>query len=180
MTRPSSATPLSRARSDDSARRRRRVLRALDELVSDGQAISVSAVARHAGVHRSLIYRHADLHALVITRAEQPPDAPSGPQVSRQSLLADLANLSDRNARLAGHNALLERRLSEALGEQVWRESGLGGPVDIHALQEQVQLLEQENADLRGKLADHTEDLDAARAANRELMTELNSTRPRR
>ncbi|MDH6127538.1 hypothetical protein [Kitasatospora sp. GP82] len=80
MSQPSPTSPLTQARADDSARRRRRVLKALDDLVGDGQPISVSAVARLAGVHRSLIYRHSDLHVAFLARAAQPPDGPTGPR----------------------------------------------------------------------------------------------------
>ncbi|MFE4335698.1 hypothetical protein ACFRQM_41830 [Streptomyces sp. NPDC056831] len=169
------ADRLARARADDSARRRRRVLAALDDLTRDGQPISVSSVARLAGVHRSLIYRHADLHAAVLTRAAQLPDGPTGPQVSRQSLLTDLANLTDRNTRLTAHVARLEQRLSEALGHEAWQATGLGAPGDTNALEQQVALLEQQIADLRDRLTESNEDLQAARATNRELMAQLNS-----
>jgi hypothetical protein len=175
MSQPSPSSPLTQARADDSARRRRRVLKALDDLVGDGQPISVSAVARLAGVHRSLIYRHSDLHAAVLARSAQPPDGPTGPQVSRQSLLADLANLTERNTRLARHITQLERRLSETLGQDAWRASGLGAPGDIDALQQQVAHLEQQVVDLNTQLGERDEDLEAARATNRELMTQLNS-----
>ncbi|MGW2581296.1 hypothetical protein ACWCYZ_08135 [Streptomyces virginiae] len=175
------ADRLARARADDSARRRRRVLAALDDLTRGGQPISVSSVARLAGVHRSLIYRHADLHAAVLTRAAQLPDGPTGPQVSRNSLLTDLANLTERNTRLAGHVARLEQRLSEVLGQDAWRATGIGAPTDTDALQRKLALLEQEVADLRERLAERDEDLQAARATNRELMGQLNSSvrRPR-
>lgn len=180
MNQPPS--PLVRSRTDDSARRRRRVLKALDELTSDGQPISVSAVARHAGVHRSLIYRHTDLHATVAARATQPADGPAGPQVTRQSLLADLANLTDRNTRLTQHITRLtqhitrlEHRLSDTLGEQAWHASGLGAPIDIDTLQQRIEHLDQQVADLTSKLDDRDDDLAAARATNRELMTQLNS-----
>ncbi|MGW0885670.1 hypothetical protein [Streptomyces sp. NPDC002671] len=181
MNRPSPTGSLAQARADDSAHWRRRVFKALDDLASDGQPIGVSAVARLAGVHRSLIYRHSDLHAAVPARAAQPPDGPTGPQASRQSLLADLANLTERNTRLARHITQLERRLSETLGQDAWRASGLGAPGDIDALQQQVVRLEQQVADLNTQLAERDEDLEAARATNRELMTQLNSTphRPR-
>lgn len=174
MSRTSPTSPLARVRADDSARRRRRVLKALDDLASDGQPISVSAVARLAGVHRSLIYRHSDLHAAVLARAAQPPDGPTGPQVSRQSLLADLANLTERNTRLARHITQLERRLSEALGQDAWRASGLGAPPDVETLTRRVTELEQQIFDLRTELAERDEDLTAARAANRELMAQVN------
>ncbi|MFE4873892.1 hypothetical protein [Streptomyces sp. NPDC056682] len=68
----------------------------------------------------------------------------------------------------------LEKRLSSQLGEGVWAESGLGAPVDIDLLQRRVALLEQDLADKRGALDERTEELEAARAANRELTRALN------
>lgn len=177
MSHPSPASPLARVRGEDSARRRRRVLKAIDDLGADGHEISVSAVARRAGVHRSLIYRHTDLHAAVLARAAQPDDGPTGPQVSRRSLLADLANLSERNTRMARRIAQLERRLSETIGQETWHDSGLGAPADIDAVQQRAAQLEQEVADLRAQLADRGDELTAARAANRELMVQLNAGR---
>lgn len=178
MSHPSSVSSLARARGEDSTRRRRRVLKALDDLGADGHEISVSAVARRAGVHRSLIYRHADLHAAVLARAVQPDDGPTGPQVSRTSLLADLTNLTERNTRMTRHIAQLERRLSAAIGHEAWHESGLGAPTDVDALQQRAVQLEQEVAELRSQLADRGDELAAARAANRELMVQLNAARP--
>ena len=70
----------------------------------------------------------------------------------------------------------LERRLSEALGEQAWRESGLGAPADIDALNHKLTHLEQQAIDLRLQLDDRDQDLAAARAANRELISQLNAT----
>jgi transposase-like protein len=140
-----------------------------------GEQISISAIARKAGVDRSLLYRQRDLHTLVIAKAAEPPAATTtGPAVSRASLLADLAGAHDRASRLARENAQLRGRLSEALGEQAWRESGLGGPDDIQTLQRRITDLEQHVVDLRQQLADRDDELDAARAANRELMTALN------
>ena len=72
----------------------------------------------------------------------------------------------------------LEKRLSEALGEQAWRESGLGAPADTDALSQQITHLEQQAIDLRLQLEEQGQDLAAARAANRELMAQLN-TAPR-
>ena len=180
MNHPSSASPLARVRGEDSARRRRRVMKALDDLGADGHEISVSAVARRAGVHRSLIYRHTDLHAAVLARAAQPDTGPSGPQVSRKSLLADLANLTERNTRMARRITQLERRLSETIGQETWHESGLGAQDDLSAVQQRVAQFEQEVADLRTQLADRGDELTAARTANRELMVQLNASRPSR
>ncbi|MFD5319418.1 hypothetical protein [Streptomyces sp. NPDC127098] len=41
-------------------------------------------------------------------------------------MLTNLTNLTERNTRLARHITQLERRPSEALGQDAWRASGLG------------------------------------------------------
>jgi regulator of replication initiation timing len=169
------------ARRRDSTRRRQRILSALDKLTGAGEEISVAAVARAAGVDRSFLYRHHDLRAQILERAAQAqPDAsmPRTTQVSRQSLLADLANLRAHNERLRRQITKLSRRLSEALGEEVFRNSGLGGPDDAEQLRRQVGDLEKTVADLRQQLTERTEELDAARMANRELMATLNRPTP--
>jgi len=71
----------------------------------------------------------------------------------------------------------LEKRLSESLGETAWKESGLGASADIDELQRRITLLEQDLADTKGQLDERTEELDAARAANRELTRALNQAR---
>ena len=42
----------------------------------------------------------------------------------------------------------LEKKLSELLGAQAWRESGLGAPEAIDALKRQINELEQKVVDL--------------------------------
>ncbi len=168
-------------RRDDSMRRRRRVLAAIDQAVAAGDRLSTAAVARAAAVDRTFLYRHPDLlekiHAL---QADPVPGEHTGPAVTRASLQADLLAAHERIARLGARIHQLEKRLSEALGEQTWRESGLGAPTDIDALHQQISQLEQHNLDLRQQLDECDEDLAAARAANRELMARLNTpTRPR-
>jgi len=161
-------------RRDDSMRRRRRVLAALDHAAAAGDRISVSAIAHAAGVDRTFLYRHRDLlekiHAL-----QADPVTDSGPAVTRASLQADLLAAHERVARLGARIQQLEKRLSEALGEQTWRESGLGAPADIDALHQRISQLEQHNLDLQQQLDERDEDLAAARAANRELMARLNT-----
>jgi Family of unknown function (DUF6262) len=158
-----------------SARCRQRVIKALDAAVVGGQEITVSSIARQAGVDRSFLYRHRDLHAQVIARAAEPPATQAGgPAVSRASLIADLAAAHERTARLTQHNRQLQQRLSELLGEQAWHQSGLGAPPDISVLQQQITTLEQHNAELRSQLSERDDELDAARAANRELITRMN------
>jgi hypothetical protein len=160
----------------DTERRRQRVLKALETAAASGEEISVSAIARRAGVDRTFLYRHRDLLARVHASEAQPPAGQAaGSAVTRASLQADRLAAHERSARLAARVRQLEHRLSEALGEQVWRESGLGQPDDISQLKQQVSQLSEENRQLRDSLAERDQDLAAARAASRELMTRLNT-----
>lgn len=153
-----------------------RVLAALAEAAKDGSEVSVAAIARCAGVDRTFLYRHRDLLGQIHAQAAEPPTVPGGrgPAVSRASLQAGLAAADARTARLAAQVRRPEARLSEALGEQVWRESGIGGPDDTEKLQARITTLEQQVVDLELKLQDQGDDLAAARAAHRELMAQLN------
>jgi chromosome segregation ATPase len=162
-------------RQADSARRRQRVLTAIDQATATGAETSVSAIARRAGVDRTFIYRHRDLLEHLHAHAATPaPTNAALPAVTRASLQADLLAAHERAHRLNARIQHLEKRLSEALGDQAWRESGLAVPVDIDALNRQITHLEHQVIDLRLKLEERDEDLAAARATNRELMTQLN------
>ncbi|MFM9584219.1 DUF6262 family protein [Streptomyces caniscabiei] len=163
-------------RQADTERRRQRVATAVRNAAKNGTPISVSAIARQAGVDRSFLYRHRDLleivHAAELEPAAQDPAG--GSPVSRASLQADLANAQARNTRLASRVQQLEKRLSQALGTQAWQESGLGAPADIDELQRKITRLEQHNVELTSALAEARSDLDAAREANRDLTRALN------
>jgi chromosome segregation ATPase len=182
-TDPASAAPTNRraqamldSRHTDTTRRRQRVLTALERARDQGTEISVSCIARAAAVDRSFLYRHHDLLESVHALAGEPPAAAQArPVVTRASLETDLLAAHERAARLNARVQHLEKRLSEALGEQAWRESGLGTPADIDALHQQLTRLEQQAIDLRLQLDERDEDLAAARAANRELMTRINT-----
>src|SRR5207244_3723493 len=121
-------------------------------------------------------YRHRDLlEQLRRAQATEPAAPGTNPVVSRDSLHADLANAHERNNRLRARVHQLERRLAQAMGEQVWRESGLGAAVDIDTLQRQVAMLEQKVVELNNVMDERNRELTAARAANRELMVRLNA-----
>ena len=165
--------PALRGRQADSARRRARVASAIGSAAAAGQQISVSSIARAAAVDRAFLYRHRDL--LEQVHAAQASPAGTGPAVTSTSLQADLLNAQQRAARLAARVQQLERRLSSLLGEHAWRESGLGAPDDIGELKQQNTVLEQRIIDLRLQLDERDQDLAAARAANRELMAQLNT-----
>ena len=165
-------------RRHDSARRRQRVIAAINRAITDGTEISVSAIARVAAVDRTFLYRHRDLLGKIHATQADPP-AESGPAVTRASLQADLLAAHERAIRLTARIQQLERRLSETLGEQTWREVGLGAPADIDTLNHKITNLEQQVADLRLQLEERDEELAGARAANRELMAQLNAAHHR-
>ncbi|WP_343577543.1 DUF6262 family protein [Mycobacterium sp.] len=163
----------------DSTRRRQRVLTALDTAIKDGAELSVSSIARRAGVDRTFLYRHRDLLERIHAAETEPSDNPEiGPPVTRASLKADLLAAQQRCTRMAARTQQLEARLSELLGEQAWRATGLGAPTDIDQLQHDIVSLEQQVVELRLQLEERDQDLAAARAANRELMTRLNASQP--
>jgi hypothetical protein len=161
----------------DSARRRQRVIAAINRAVTDGTEISVSAIARAAAVDRTFLYRHRDLLGKIhATQASPPAGSGAGPAVTRASLQADLLAAHERALRLHARIQQLEKRLSEVLGEQAWRESGLGAPAGIDTLSQKITHLEQQAIDLRLQVEERDSELAAARAANRELMAQLNAT----
>ena len=170
-------TAMRQGRQADSARRRERVLAAITRAASDGAEISATSIARTAGVDRSFLYRHRDLLAQIhaLEQAAPPGTGEPGPAVTRASLHADLLAANERASRLTGRIRQLETRLSDVLGEQAWHESGLGVPADLDALNQKINHLEQQAVELRLQLAERDQDLAAARAANRELMAQLNT-----
>jgi chromosome segregation ATPase len=160
----------------DTARRRQRVLTALENALDTGDELTVSTIAHRAGVDRTFLYRHRDLLERIHTAETQPrTDPDTGPAVTRASLQADLQAAQHRCARMATRTQQLETRLSQLLGEQAWRATGLGAPTDIEELEQRIVFLEQQAVDLRLQLDERDQELAAARAANRELMTQLNS-----
>jgi chromosome segregation ATPase len=170
-----STNPLILARRNDSQRRRDRVVGALERFRTEGQEITVSAVARAAGVDRSFLYRHNDLRSRIIAAADEPePPSSSGTRTSRRSLQADLTNLRAHNECLRHQNAKLTERLSEVLGEQVFNDAGLTPTNEIENLRKRVAELEQQLLDYKQDLRDRNDELAAARAANRDLITTLN------
>lgn len=160
----------------DSQRRRQRVAKALQTATASGRR-GQNLGDRPYGWRRPLVLlpapapRPADQ---VQAAAIEPRDG-VGPAASRASFQADLANSQDRCKRLADHISLLEKRLSAAIGEEVWHRSGLGSSIDVEDLHRQIVTLEETNVDLRLKMEDLEEELAAARANNRELMTQFNA-----
>lgn len=163
---------LAQGRQADSARRRQRVIKAINS--ASGTEISVSAIARAARVDRTFLYRHRDLLAQ-IHAAQTHPSSPNGTGVNHASLHADLVNANERATQQAARIRLLETRLTELLGDQAWRDSGLGASDDIDQLKRRITQFEQQVIELTDQLAERDQELAAARGANRELITRLNT-----
>ena len=87
------------------------------------------------------------------------------------SLRADLENERARNRRLDAELTTLRRRLGEVIGRDVLSEISTTEDPDIAS---RVSQLEHALFDAQEALARRTEELEAARQINRELMARLN------
>ncbi|MFJ9824909.1 hypothetical protein ACIRSU_11090 [Streptomyces sp. NPDC101160] len=168
-------SPMNEGRHAGTDRRRRRVQEAIAAAARDGTQLTASAIARAARVDRTFLYRHRDLLDKLHTASTRPTDPlPGSAPVTTQSLQTDLANANARATRLAARVQQLEEHLSRQLGEQAWRESGFGVHTDVAELQATIARLEQRTVDLERDLEERQSELEAARAANRELTRALN------
>ena len=165
-------------RRGDSARRGQRVLKALNNATNNGEEISVSGIARSGGVDRSFLYCHSDLLEQIHAIEAQPPNTPgTGPAVSRASMQADLLNAQQRAVRLAARVHQVQQRLSEALGEQPWHESGLGTPTTSTNSSTRSSPSNCTASICGSKSKNATKTSTPPVAANRELMAQLNAPR---
>jgi len=80
---------MTQGRRADSARRRQRVIKAINDATGSGGELSVSAIARAAGVDRTFLYRHRDLLEKIHALEAAPPAAggTASPSVTCASLL---------------------------------------------------------------------------------------------
>ena len=176
---------LTALRRADSQAKAAAVRAALDAAVTAGQPLTVAAVARHARVSRRFIYDHPELRAAIELKASETIARFSGQlaataQVTGASLRADLENTKAENQRLRRWVRVLERHLSETLGQEVTAElAGNGIVVGATALQDQVACLQAKIDELDTELRRRDDDLEGARQANRHLMAELNRPRAR-
>ncbi|MGW7003404.1 DUF6262 family protein [Streptomyces sp. NPDC054933] len=156
-------------RQANSERRRQRVATAIKNAAKNGTPINVLAIARQAGVDRTFLYRHRDLLELVHA-AELEPAGPGRRLAGESGLAPSGPRQRPGSQHPPGHRVQqLEKRLSQALGAQAWQESGLGAPTDIDEIQRKITRLEQQNVELTAQLEETRSDLDAARAAYRDL-----------
>lgn len=144
----------------------------------DSTEISVTGIARAAGVDLTFLYRHRDLLEQLHAAEAQPPQRRRDRPARQPRLLASRPSGCAGTRRSPSRpSATTGKRLSQALGEKAWRESGLGAPDEIDALKHRIVHLEQHVADLRLQLDERADELAAAHAANCELRPRLNQTR---
>jgi len=176
------------ARRLDSQRRRTLVLAATDAAIQRGNHPSIASVARQAGVGRKFIYDHPDLKAeielkLAQATRRQASDMISGARVTGASLRAELENSRAQNHRLQKQLRALENRLSHAEGARLVADDLLPEGMLTEFADQQLARhssdLEQELFESQEQLRRAVEELEAARAINRELMQQANRPQPR-
>jgi Family of unknown function (DUF6262) len=167
---------LARLRRADSQAKTARVRAALEAMAAAGEPPGVSLLARRAGVSRRFVYDHPELRAEIAHHAAQVAGQHAGAvtasaAVTTASLRADLENERARNRRLEADLTTLRRRLGKVIGRDVLSEISTTEDPDIAS---RVSQLEQTLFEARETLARRTEELEAARQINRELMARLN------
>ena len=158
----------------DSADKARRVLAALDATLGTGEPLTIAALARRAGVSRRFIYDHPEL------RAEAGCAAPRPPAVTPQRLPRAPGSPSPRYAptsptpRPPATGSPPSTPPSAArLGQDAL--AGLDPATsDTSAASGRLPQLEQALFEAGEQLAQRTEELQAARQINRELISRLN------
>ncbi|HUY50982.1 MAG TPA: DUF6262 family protein [Streptosporangiaceae bacterium] len=167
---------LARLRRAGSDAKAARVLATVQAMAAAGEPPGVSVVARRAGVSRRFVYDHPELRAELTRRAAQVADHHAGSvsasaRATTASLRADLENAKARNHRPDVELTALRRRLSELTGREVLGEISA---TDAPAVTGRASELEQALFDAEKALGRRTEELEAARQINRELMARLN------
>jgi hypothetical protein len=155
------------------------VLAAINAATSAGQALSIAALARKANVSRRFIYDHPELRAQAERAAAQAADhhgrtGTTSSQVTTASLRADLANAKAANHRLSTELAALRRRLGQQLGHDVLADLDWPTIEASTTTTERLTQLEQSLFQATEELATRTQELEAARQINRELIGRLN------
>lgn len=152
---------------------------ALQAFTDTGRPLAISALARQANVSRRFIYDHPELRAEVARREAGAAERSraglaASARVSTASLRSDLENAKARNRRLEVDVAGLKRRLGDLIGAEAMAD--VAGLADARHLEFEARIegLDQELFEARQDLARRSEELEAARQINRELMARLN------
>lgn len=171
------------ARRLDGQCKRNLVLAAAEAALQRGDGATIARIARDAGVGRKFIYDHPDLRAEIELKAaqanqRQSRDMIASARVTGASLRVDLENSRAQNQRLTRQLRAIENRLSQLEGAHLIADNLVPGNVLAEIADQQ---LAQRNTELDKQLFEATEglrrtteELEAARAINRELMQQAN------
>lgn len=180
---------LLRARRLDGRTKRARADEVLRMMLEAGEVISFAGLARRAGVSVSLLYADKDLATRIADARDRQRQAgparawrlPPRSLVTEQSLRADLANAKEQVRQLHQELGLLRGRLARDLGADADIARGRSAALFLDQIEVRAAELEAENERLRQEVStltsdnrEATESLEAARAANRDLMSLLN------
>ncbi len=178
---------LRRSRRQDSRSKRQRATDALSVLEASGEPVTFPALARRAGVSVSMLYADAELSTRIASARDRQRQAgtdrawrlPTRSLITEQSLRTELANAKERARRLDEEVTVLRDRLGRQLGAGA--DVARGHMPLLDQLEQRGAELEAENhrqhqriAQLDAQVQELTETLHAARAMNKELMTEMN------
>lgn len=159
------------------------VLAAIEAALQQGQALTIAGIARNAGVGRKFVYDHPDLRAEIEHKAAQAAhrqanDMIATARVTGASLRADLENSRAQNRRLTQQLRSLEHRLSQLEGARLVADdllpANVASELADRQLAKRVAELEHRLFESQDALQQATEELDAARDVNRELMHHAN------
>lgn len=169
-TEPNPQPPphLAAAQHKHSRDKRLRVRAALQAMIDEGATVTFAAVARRAGVSRSLVYTPGVREDIKIGRA-QPASAnqrPSAAPVPRTEVLL----LKKRNDKLRSEVAELRRALREKLGVEV--EFG-----DAASLRREIDELHHDNDALRSQISELNAQVEAERTRRLEAEDALSASR---
>jgi hypothetical protein len=171
---------LAASRRLDSTTKAARVRAAINAMAASGSPPSIAALARHAKVSRRFIYDHPELRAeaeqqAAVIAARDATALTANAHVTTASLRADLANAKAANQRLQAELARLRRHLGRHLGQDVLAEIIGDEDNQLSALvAPRVHELEHKLFEAQEELAQRTEELEAARQINRELLERVN------
>ncbi|MHC3475665.1 DUF6262 family protein [Streptomyces sp. 7R007] len=180
---------LKAARQRDSAGKRGRVLKAVQDMLRDNRRITFAAVAREAGVSSWLVYAPGLRERIDQARARQAArghqDQQSGRKASTASEQTDLLLARQEIKQLRTENGHLRQQARIHLGQQV-EQLGNHDLVDrINELTvENLRLstaegrATTENTQLRQRVAELEDDLAAARTSLRRMIRNENRPQP--
>ncbi|WP_329373290.1 DUF6262 family protein [Streptomyces sp. NBC_01483] len=186
----SSRTPaeiLKAARQRDSADKRGRVLKTVQDMLRDNRRVTFATVAREAGVSSWLVYAPGLRERIDQARARQAAqghqDQQSGRKVSTTSEQTDLLLARQEIKRLRTENGQLRQQARVHLGQQV-EQLGNHDLVDrVNELAEENLRLSTaerqattQNGELQQRVAELEDDLAAARTSLRRMIR--NENRP--